>query len=83
MTAMMDTAASEGKFTGENYSIARRDCQEKPDPAGFLRKPEGCLHTDRLTYKSLRGYSKSIRDEKARRALSDCAQCVHNYLTII
>lgn len=21
--------------------------------------------------------------EKARRALSDCAQCVHNYLTII
>ena len=49
------------------------DDNEANDPAGFLRKPEGCLHTDRLTYKSLKGYSKSIRDEKARRALNHTA----------
>ena len=46
------------------------DDNEANNPAGFLRKPKGCLHTERLTYKSLKGYSKSIRDEKARRALN-------------
>ena len=49
------------------------DDNEANNPTGFFGMLKGCLHTGKHTAKSLKGYSKSIRNEKARRALNpDC-----------